>query len=55
MIYYHFAISNSILFPADNYKENVLTLTLIGKSRKQNPKIGKSPTVFHGNKIRKNF
>ena len=30
-------------------------LTLIGKSRKQNPKIGKSPTVFHGNKIQKNF
>ena len=30
-------------------------LTLIGKSWKQNPKIGKSPTVFHGNKIQKNF
>ena len=30
-------------------------LTLIGKSRKQNPKIGKSPTVFQGNKIQKNF
>ena len=30
-------------------------LTLIGKSRKQNPKIGKSPTVFYGNKIQKNF
>ena len=27
MIYYHFAISNSILFPADNYKENVLKLS----------------------------
>ena len=31
------------------------TLTLIGKSWKQNPEIGKSPTVFHGNKIQKNF
>ena len=30
-------------------------LTFIGKSRKQNPKIGKSPTVFHGNKIQKYF
>ena len=27
MINYHFAISNSILFPADNYKENVLKLS----------------------------
>ena len=37
------------------YKHPELPLTLIGKSRKQNPKIGKSPTVFHGNKIQKNF
>ena len=35
--------------------DGIIILTLIGKSWKQNPKIGKSPTVFHGNKIQKNF
>ena len=33
----------------------VALLTLIGKSRKQNPKIGIWPSVFYGNKIQKNF
>ena len=40
-------------FPTSEFPK--FRLTLIGKSRKQNLKIGKSPTVFYGNKIQKNF